>query len=133
MILSLPIPPSPNDGAGHPIAQHRIKKAYQKKVWAHAISQCKPLRDPPQKVLLSADFFVHNLRDEDNLEASLKFLIDALRQKQAGSLDWRQGVYYLCGYLVDDDPEHMTLGDVTQVIDRKNKRVEVTIADIGSA
>lgn len=38
----------------------------------------------------------------------------ALRQKQTGAMRWRNGLFDLCGYFVDDDPSHLTLGNVWQ-------------------
>lgn len=108
------------------MARHNSKRKYQKRAWADAIRQARPFRDPPAHVTLHAHFRVHNVRDEDNLKASLKWTLDALRQKQSGK-DWRGGVYSLSGYLIDDDPTHMTLGRVTQEVDRKNKGLTVTI------
>lgn len=127
LTLDLPIPPSPNRiPTRNHMARHRSKRKYQRKAWTAAILQEKPPRDPPEHVTVSAHFRVHNLRDADNLKASLKWVLDALRQAQTGK-DWRNGVYSKCGYLIDDDPAHMTLGKVTQELDRKNKGVVVTI------
>ena len=127
MKLVLPLPISPNAAPTNGLHRHGHKRRYQKTVWVAAVMQHKPSIDPPVAVVVSAEFFVHSLRDEDNLKASLKDLLDALRQKQTGNIDWRQGLYDQCGYFIDDNPAHMTLGSVTQQVDRKNKRVEVTI------
>lgn len=127
LTLTLPVPPSPNAvNTRNHMARHTSKRKYQKRAWSVAIRQQKPWRDPPEHVTVHAHFRVHNLRDGDNLKASLKWTLDALRQAQTGK-DWRNGVYSKCGYLVDDNPTHMTLGRVTQEIDRKNKGVTLTI------
>lgn len=127
LVLTLPVPPSPNRvNTRNHMARHRSKRKYQKRAWSVAINQAKPWRDPPAHVTVHAHFRVHNLRDHDNLKGSLKWTLDALRQKQSGK-DWRNNVYSLCGFLVDDNPEHMTLGEVTQEIDRANKGVTLTI------
>lgn len=129
IVLELPLPPSPNTvNSRNPLVRHAAKRKYQRKAWREAIMQVYPMLDPPQRVTVSAAFRVWALRDEDNLAASLKWVLDALRQRQTGK-DWRDGVYSQCGYIVDDSPEHMTLGAVTQTVDRKNKGVTVTIAE----
>ena len=127
LTLELPVPPSPNtvNTRSH-MARHRSKRKYQKAAWIAAIKQSEPFTDPPTHVVMHAHFRLHNLRDDDNLQASLKWLVDALRQAQTGK-DWRAGVYSRRGYFVDDNPAHMTLGTVTQEIQRKNKGVTVTI------
>lgn len=125
--LTLPVPPSPNRvPTRHHIARHQSKRRYQREAWADAIRQVRPFRDPPGHVTVHAHFRFHNVRDEDNLKGSLKWALDALRKRQSGK-DWRAGVYSLCGYFVDDDPTHMSLGRVTQEIDRKNKGLTLTI------
>lgn len=126
--LRLPLPPSINAmGSMHPIYRGTTKRRYQRSAWTHAVSQLQPLRDPPEHVTVSAHFRVHNLRDEDNLTGGLKWVLDALRQNQTGSLEWRQGVYDRCGYFVDDDPKHLSLGSVTQELLRSDKGVTLTI------
>lgn len=127
LVLTLPIPPSPNRvSTRNHMARHHSKRKYQKRAWSVAVNQVKPFRDPPEHVTVHAHFRVHNLRDYDNLDASLKWALDALRQKQTGK-DWRRGLYSQCGYMIDDDPAHMTKGQVTQEIDRKNKGLTLTI------
>ena len=132
IILDLPLPPSPNAVATHnPLHLHGSKRKYQKKCWAVAIAQAKPPRDPALAVRVDAHFRVHNIRDEaDNLPASLKWVLDSLRQKQQGKLNWRQGIYDKCGYFIDDNPRHLIKGDVTQVIDRKNKGLTLVLTVI---
>jgi hypothetical protein len=107
---------------------HRRKRKYQTTCWAAAISQSRPSRDPAGLVKVDAHFRLHNLRDEtDNLPASLKWTLDALRQAQQGSVGWRQGVYDKCGYFLDDDPRHLSTGAITQVIDRRNKGLTLSL------
>lgn len=59
-------------------------------------------------------FLVYRQRDQDNLIASLKWVLDALKQRQDGKVGWRLGICDTMGYFVDDDPAHLTLGDVWQ-------------------
>jgi hypothetical protein len=92
-----------------------MKDEYRSRAWVQAIQQHRPLRDPPEHVTLHAMFLMcRKMRDEDNLKGSLKFTLDALRQKQTGKMRWRHGLFPSFGYLIDDDPAHMTLGDVWQ-------------------
>ena len=41
----------------------------------------KPMKDPPSRAQLHATFYVKQKRDEDNLTASLKWLLDAVKQR----------------------------------------------------
>lgn len=59
-------------------------------------------------------FMVYRERDQDNLVASLKWVLDALKLRQDGSVAWRLGVCDMMGYFVDDSPEYLKLGDVWQ-------------------
>ncbi len=115
LILRLPIPPSPNRLPSNGFALQRVKDRYRGSAWVAACQQTRPTLDPPEHVTLHAMFlFCRKPRDEDNLKASLKFVLDALRQKQQGAMRWRHGLYDKCGFFVDDDPIHFTLGEVWQ-------------------
>lgn len=62
---------------------------------------------------INATFYVWNLMDEgDNMRTRLKWPLDWLV--------WR-------GYIEDDSPRTLTWGPVSQVIDRKNQRIEVEL------
>lgn len=116
MRLTLPLPPSPNRLKRNPFALQAQKDEYREACWIAALRQSKPDRDPPTKVALAATFYLaRTMRDEDNLRASLKFPLDALRQKQTGAMRWRNGLADKCGYFVDDDPGHLTIALVEQV------------------
>lgn len=129
--LILPLPPSPNDTPSHHMEEHRAKRRYQGRAWLAAVkSQHRPLRDPPARVLVTAHLALENLRDDDNRNGSLKWALDALRQKQRGKLNWRQGLFDKCGYFIDDDPGHLTVGEVTQAIDRDDPRLELSITEV---
>ena len=131
--LVLPLPIAVNKWPSHPFARHRVKRKYQREAWFAACAQHRPLRTPPSKVRVSATLYVWNLRDEEGAVGSLKWALDALRQEQQGSEEWRYGVADQCGYFVDDNPAHLTLGTVEQVIDRKNMRLELTVETIEEA
>ncbi len=131
--LFLPLPPSPNSLGGHHHALHRAKRKYQREAWVAAVCQDPPSDPPPARVIVRADFRVRNLRDDDNLSASLKWVLDALRQRQRGKLHWRQGLYDQRGYFVDDDPTHLILSDVSQRIDRKQAGVTLTVTPAPAA
>lgn len=137
MNLVLPIPPSPNTWPSHSIARQVKKDIHRREVWMAAIAQHRPTMDPPVRVVVHATFHLaRTLRDEDNLRASLKWTLDALRQVQQGDVRWRwwhgAGVYHECGYFLDDDPAHMTLGRVEQVRVRtkKEERLLLRIEDV---
>lgn len=125
--LTLPVPPSPNNWPSHPMQHHREKSAYKRTVWWAACEQSPPMAHPPERVVMFAHFFLHALRDEDNLKGSLKWLVDALKQKQTGEVRWRDGIADTKGYYVDDSPDRLTILEPVQEIDRKHQRVEVTL------
>lgn len=125
--LVLPVPPSVNDWPSHPMELHREKSSYMRDVWVEALQQTPPMADPPERAVLFARFYVWNLRDEDNLKGSLKWLVDALKQEQTGKMRWRDGIAETKGYFVDDSPRHLTILEPVQQIDRESQRVEVTL------
>jgi hypothetical protein len=134
--LTLPIPPSPNRWKKHPMAQHVQKNEYRAACWLAAVQQHKPVRDPPERVRISATFYLARLiRDEDNATACLKWAIDCLKQEQTGEMRWRQGIADACGYLTEDDPAHMVLDKPVQVRvkHRSEERLELVIVEQTSA
>lgn len=111
------------------MARVRWKNETKRATWFAACSQRTPKSKPPEKVTIDAHFRLHNLRDEDNLTASLKYALDALRIPRKGeSFPWREGLAERKGYFVDDSPEHMVLNKPTQEVDRSNKGLTLTIA-----
>lgn len=127
--LELPEPPSVNALPSHPMQRHKAKRDYQRRTWVKACIQSPPPVNPPQTVRIDAHFRLHALRDEDNLTASLKWVFDSLRWMQA-DIRFRSGVYENRGYFIDDGPEYLTLGKVTQVVDRKNRGLTLTITRV---
>lgn len=132
VVLELPEPPSPNEVSrstyAHPAQGVRLKNAYKRKCWTRAMSQVTPTTDPPEKVVVKGHFRLHNLRDEDNLSASLKYVLDALRCPQEGEdVRWRQGLAERKGYLRDDAPPNCAVLRPTQEIDRDDRGLTLKI------
>ena len=127
--MILPVPLSPNRWKSNPFARQAQKDEHRKAVWTAALAQGRPTRDPPQRVHVRAVFYLCKLRDEENLVT--KWTTDALTQRQAGAMRWRQGIADKCGYMIDDDPAHFTMDKPTQVKvrTRKEERLELTITD----
>lgn len=128
--LTLPLPPSPNEWPSHHMAEHRAKRKYQREAWLAAVQQSKPPRHPPKRVKIAVTLYVYRERDEDGITGSLKWLLDALRQKQRGNLRWREGIADRCGYFIDDDPSHLELVSADQeTVGLNEQRVEITITE----
>ena len=129
MKLTLPLPPNRANAREHWRATHKKKVAYYAKAERALRGQCEWVMDmgtgrprvraerPCTKPMrLTATLYVWAKMDRGNLVARLKWLEDAL-------------VNY--GLLVDDNEEWLDLQMPTQVIDRKNRRVEVTLTACG--
>ena len=126
--LKLPVPPSPNALPSHPMELHKVKNRYRRDAWLRAVSQHKPIMDPPEFVTVMAIFYTSQEWDEDNLSAGMKFVLDCLKQKQTGKVAWKQGLFMDAGYFIDDDPSHMKLDGIPiQAINRNDRRVEIII------
>lgn len=109
--LDLPEPPNIANARMHWAAKNRKRKAYMDVAWPIARSQVKPPKPPPERVRIRAHFRLWNLRDDDNLTASLKWALDALKGR----------------YFVDDSSEHLELEKPTQEIHRRNRGVTLEI------
>ena len=129
MKLTLPLPPNRANAREHWRVTHRKKKAYYaeaqralmgQRLWVMDMGTGKPRvraeRPCTKRMRLTATLYVWAKMDRGNLVARLKWLEDAL-------------VNY--GLLVDDNEEWLDLQMPTQVIDRKNRRVEVTLTACG--
>lgn len=125
--LTLPLPPSPNAWARHPMVLHREKKAYQREAWAAAVQQALPkvAEELPARSEVFATLRLTHLRDEDNASASVKWALDALRQHQTGDLDWRGGIAWNKGYFIDDDPARLSVAKPVQ--ERVRKKADVAL------
>ena len=121
MKLTLPLPPNRANAREHWRVTHRKKVAYYEKA-EMALTTQYTSRVPgiyvpisqlsPQRMRLSARFYLWNKMDRGNLTARLKWIEDVL-------------VNY--GLLVDDNEKWLDLQMPTQVIDRKNQRVEIEL------
>ena len=116
------LPPSPNWMLrAHWSKRRKLKSNY---AW-EMLSQMKPLAKPGSIITgpgfetahITITRYAVQLLDPDNLPASMKIPIDALR---------------LAGVIVDDSPAHITL-EVTQqrVNHRKEQRVEIEVTETG--
>lgn len=125
VILEIPLPPSPNDRPAHPMQAVRWKNKTKRLTWMKACEQVLPSIDPPDWVAIGALFRVApgQRRDEDNLVASLKYVLDALRKPRTRQeRDWRRGIHEEKGFFVDDAPAHMTLTTIVQAEEPDPKR-----------
>lgn len=129
LVLVLPLPVSPNARKSHLMAAVQQKNGYRAQCWIQALQQAMPRRDVdlPEHVRICACFYVRNLRDEDNLAASLKWVLDCLKQEQPEIPHWRHGLYDQKGYFLNDDPLHCTVDKPEQRIDRKDPRLVLAI------
>ncbi len=80
---------------------------------------------------MTAILRVRNIRDEDKVGDSLEWVLDALKVQRSEQAFRFTGsgipVYVRRGYFVDDDPKHLTLLPVEQIIDRKNTGLTLRI------
>ena len=109
MKITLPLPPNMANGRMHWAAKHRKQQAY--KLRCTATHPARPEK-PVVPAIVSARLYVWNLMDDDGAVARLKWPLDWLVEREI---------------LANDDPKSMRLGEVTQVIDRKNQRVEIEV------
>ncbi len=123
IVLKLPLPPSPNRVRTNRWAKRDQLNAYKRECWLKAVQQSMPPRRPAERMQYTAVFGVYRLRDEDNLEASLKPVLDALKRYQR-SEDWKEGAYLGRGYFWDDDPGHLLQA-------RKPRQERVAMKDQG--
>jgi hypothetical protein len=128
LIFELPVPPSPNTKPrSHWGEIHKWVKAAKRDAWFAALEQHVPIHDVPVKVRIHAIFVLEKFRDQDNLVASLKPVLDALKLPRTQQA-WREGIAELKGYFFDDDPEHMTL-TVNQVSAKGKQYLALVIVD----
>lgn len=111
------LPPDLGNGRMHWRTRHKRKKAYYE---ACDNRQLLGLIPAPDSVIarceIAAHFKLHNASDWDNLGARLKFAFDWLVTR---------------GYIADDGPKVILKNpDITQEIDRKNRKLIVTITEV---
>jgi len=127
-ILELPEPPRQGGGrSAHWRGQWAKLNAYKIDAWAAAVQQVKPSPDPPARVRVSLAYRFHSRRDPPNLYVDAKVVLDTLKQVHPtrDKLRWKSGMFLMRGYFVDDDL--LEYGSVSQVVDRENRGVTVTI------
>ena len=111
--LTLTMPANVANSRGHWRVKHRAKARFYKDSDQRQLVGLVPA--PPAKPLESAHvrvrFHVHNLLDPDNLHARMKHILDWLVTR---------------GYLANDDADTVSL-EVSQEIERRDKRVEITV------
>lgn len=109
MRFVLPLPPNMANARMHWAAKNRKRATYT------LACTCADSRRPDEPIAparVRATLYLWNKMDEDNLTARLKWVIDWLVEREI---------------LLDDHPDCMTLEDVSQEIDRKHQRVEITV------
>lgn len=125
MKLTLPLPPNRANAREHWRTTDRRKRQYYERVqhllmrdleWVVTVVKGKPRirakRPETARMRLSATIYVRNRMDRGNAVNRLKWVEDALVN---------------FGLLVDDNEEWLDLQMPTQVLDRKNPRVEIEL------
>lgn len=116
MKLTLPLPPNRANAREHHMVTHRKKLEYYDKATVAILAQkaLTPLNRAPlgKRMTLRATLYLWAKMDQGNLVARLKWLEDTLVRT---------------GLLVDDNEKWLDLQMPTQVIDRKNPRVEIEL------
>ena len=117
MKLTLPLPPNRANAREH--WRVTFKKKHQYYNHARLAMLGQKCWDGPLKtrMRLDATLYLWARMDRDNLMARLKWPIDALVKS---------------GILVDDNEEWLDLQMPKQVIDRKNRRVEIILTPCGA-
>ena len=118
MRLVLDVPENvANASRRHWSVLHRAKKAYYAAQDGRAlVGLIPPPPSPPMaSVRVLAHFRLWNEMDDDNLKARMKWPQDYLKTR---------------GYIANDNPKVVRELVVTQEIDRKNQRLEITIEEV---
>ena len=119
MKLTLPLPPNRANAREHWRVTHRKKKEYYERaemvIWAQlsgltGVDRARAFNR--QRMRLAATFYLWNKMDRGNMVARLKFIEDILVR---------------CALLGDDNEEWLDLQMPKQVIDRKDRRVEIVL------
>jgi hypothetical protein len=113
MQLTLTMPANVANARGSWHVGHRAKKRFYRESDERQLVGLvpRPPADPLTSAHVRVRFHVHNLLDPDNLYARMKHVLDWLVTR---------------GYLADDDVDTVSL-EVSQEIERKDKRVEITV------
>lgn len=113
MRFVLPLPPNILNNQRHWRWKHAAKKKFYTD--CDRLQLLHTIPGPPERPMHRAKghvtLFVHQRMDEDNMVGRTKWCRDWLVTR---------------GYIVDDHPDNLTL-TVSQEVDRKHKRVEITL------
>lgn len=116
MKLTLPLPPNRANAREHWRVTHRKKVQYYEKarnaILLELVNNVEWTGDCTERMRLDATFHLWKKMDRGNLVARLK---------------WIEDILVKTGLLVDDNEEWLDLQMPTQVIDRKNRRVEIEL------
>ena len=114
LVFELPIPTNLANARLHWTAKNRLKKAWYRGADERVDAGLVPNRpvEPLTRARVQAHFCTHNRMDRDNLAARCKWILDWLVTR---------------GYLLDDSDQVLDWQMPSQEIDRKNKRVVVTV------
>jgi Holliday junction resolvase RusA-like endonuclease len=113
MTITLPLPPNLGNGRLHWRTKQAKRRAYQTNALILMAMESKIPAKPLPKARVTATLYVHQRMDADNLFARLKWPLDCLVRS---------------GWLEDDGPDHLEWAAMpTQVVDRKNPRIEITL------
>jgi Holliday junction resolvase RusA-like endonuclease len=119
LTLVLPLPLNLGNSRLHYMAKHRKKEAYWEQLDLRKSARMipGPPLTPPSRAAVDICLYVWTKNDPDNKYSRVKFALDWLRTR---------------GYIAGDREDQIELV-VTQKVDRKNQRMQVTITPIDCA
>lgn len=91
---------------------HRDRTRIRNDVWAQALQQKPRGWTPLERFRIDAELHLHTLRDPLELAGCLKLHVDALIH---------------AGIIADDSRHNLIVGDVSQIVDRKNRGVTLRL------
>ena len=112
--ITLPLPPNMANSRTHWRKKNRQQRDYS--LLCYVWSSDRPAA-PFSKATISAMVYTWSPMDMDNLMARLKWPVDFLVS---------------AGWLVDDNPDVLTWVMPRQAVDRKHRRVEITLTEESS-
>lgn len=120
LAITFPIPPNLANGRVHWSKKHKDHGIWRARALASEpwLAGRRPRRPLPVLITAQTTLVLWQRMDEDNAVARLKWCFDLLVER---------------GWLVDDDPDHLTILPVKQRIDRDEKpRVIIQLADFAT-
>jgi len=114
--FELPLPTNLGNARLHHMQKVRLKNKWYGQADERVTNGLAPHRPPKplEHAIVRIHFCIHNPMDRDNLGARCKWVLDWLVTR---------------GYIMDDSDKVLTDWlPPTQEVDRKNKRVEVTVS-----